>query len=135
MDDMGDHAILTKKDQKEIKVVAWFSTKMLLWLVLGAIGIIVLITTGEKLIMPWWNALETRGTEHSYPAVSAKKELLLKLAQDYTKLDTLRVTAKADPELALTYRAQQRAIVDRMKLEAATLPVGEVPMEVRGMVY
>ena len=132
---MSDYPILSKEDQKEIKAVSWFSAKMLLWLVFGVIVVSALVTTGEKLIMPWWNSLETRGTEHSYSAVSSMMELLLKLSQDYTKLDTLRVAAKADPELAASYHAQQRAIVDRMKLEAATLPVGEVPMEVRGMIY
>ena len=116
-------------DDEDPKVI--FS-KMLVW---GFIffGVLLGVITIIYLISPWWRSLDAKATEHGYVAVSSKKELLLKLNQDWMKLDSQRIEAsRSDPELAKTYAAQQAAIVDRIKIEAKTLPPEEVPPEVKG---
>lgn len=120
----------------DIELVAWGGGRILVfWIMAGSLAL-ALVISGYYWIYPWWQDMQTRGTEHGYAAVSSKKELLLKLHQDWNKLETQRVMAsRNDPELAKTYAAQQMSIVNRMKIEAATLPASEVPSEVQSLLH
>lgn len=127
-------------NKKELKGDVDFANRLVLrtviiWAVF-IFSLMIFFTFIYHGLSPLWRSLETRGTEAGYAAVSSKKELLLKLHQDWTKLETQRVAAsKNDPELAQTYAAQQVAVVNRMRIEAATLPGGQVPPEVQGLIH
>lgn len=75
----------------------------------------------------------TKGIQHSYEYVETKQELLLKLVSDYEKLDTeistLRSDSKNDP-IVEGKKGQQKAIVDRIKLEKERLQTNQVPPKV-----
>lgn len=85
-------------------------------LIIGGLGL--LFTTINYAILPWWNDLQTKGTEHSYTYVQTKKELLYKLMMNYEQLGP-------DQE------GQKKAIVNRMRIEASDMPESEIPSEVK----
>ncbi len=122
--------------KKDIELFNLIGLKTVIRWVAVLFGLTLVLTIVYHGVSPTWRSLETKGTESGYAAVSSKKKLMLKLQQDWTKLESQRVAAsRADPELAQTYAAQQTAIVNRMKIEAATLPRGEVPSEVQGLLH
>lgn len=108
----------TKNEFREENRAMWFGIGWIIKgiLIIGGLGL--LFTTLNYAILPWWNDLQTKGTEHSYTYVQTKKELLYKLMMDYEKLS---------PE----QEGQKKAIVNRMRIEASDMPESEVPSEVR----
>jgi hypothetical protein len=76
--------------------------------------------------------MEAKSNENSYVYTQSKKELLLKLNSDYKKLEVQKLQAQSSgqQEMVRAYQAQQISIIDRMKLEAASLPSNEIPSEV-----
>ena len=103
------------------------------------------LVTFFKLVNPLWVKMDAKSediavesdlkrSQNSFVTISARKELLLKLAQDFDKLETLRIQAKSDPDLASSYKSQQISIINRMRLEASNLSESEVPAEVRHLI-
>jgi hypothetical protein len=89
-----------------------------------------IVATAVRYVTPQWNSIETRGTERGYTYVSSKRELLLKLYQDWSNLETQKTASRSDSQLVAAYIAQQIAVVARMKSEAALILPVEVPIEV-----
>lgn len=104
-------------------------TIKLCFIIAIVIGVII---TGYCAMVPLWNDMQTIGTEHSYTFVQTKRELLLKLNSDYMKLEVQRNQMIVANQLSMipAIESQQKAIVDRMKIEAASLPSHEIPREV-----
>ena len=100
--------------------------------VLLVVGLIFGIHTMYLSAQPGWNDMDAKGREHSYQVVKTERELLLKLASDYEKLEAQRIAARSagDSESERTAVSQQRAIVDRMKIEASQLPPDQIPPSV-----
>lgn len=97
---------------------------------------VAIIVSGYYLISPAWNHMEAKSNEHSYVFIQSKKELLLKLNLDYKKLDVQIAQAEVDgqQQFVKNYKSQQMAIIDRMKLESASLPASEVPIEIVNLI-
>lgn len=116
-----------RQDEKEIRGLA---TRNILWFA----GVVFLIgtvaTTVNYAITPLWGDLETKGLQHSYTYVSTKQELLVKLVQDYRKLETQQALNKENPDVVAALEGQKKATVDRIRSEATSLPKHDVPVEV-----
>jgi hypothetical protein len=116
--------------QKEKEATGFFTrTAIKAFVVIG--GLVFVGTVISKAVTPELNDLETKGTEHSYTFVQTKKELLTKLVSDYRKLETQQVLNKSDADVTSALEGQKKSIVDRIRLEASSLPRGEVPAEVQ----
>lgn len=97
--------------------------------------IVITTTIYYKYCAPYWENLQTANIQQSHVVVTAKRELLIKLKADFDKLETQKVEHRSDLELIDVYTAQQKSIVARMRLEAATMQTADVPVELRNIVF
>jgi len=88
------------------------------WLLLMTL----LVATGLffAVIRPYFLSLEAQQNRASQQYVETVESNLYKMAADYEQLDT-EAQATSDTTVAAGKRAQQRAIVDRMRLECSKL--------------
>lgn len=91
------------------------------------IGAIVVKTS------PWFEDKEREGIEHSRAFVASKKELILKLVNDYDALNTSIEAQRDNLSFVEAAERQKKAIVARVKLESESLPEGEVPPAARSL--
>ena len=116
--------------------IAKGGARILVTYIFAVAAAVFIVASAVHLATPMWNSWEARGTELGYAAVSSKRELLIKLNQDWTELEAKRVlSSRTDPQMVGIYASQQIAIVNRMKLEAASLPASEVPSEVQQLLH
>jgi hypothetical protein len=97
--------------------------------------IVILLIIGTMTLVykctPWWNDMETKGTERSYTFVQTKKEFLVKLAADYDALNVSIEQHRSEPSFVDAAERQKKSILTRMRLEAESLPEGEIPRSVQ----
>ena len=93
-------------------------------------SMIVLGVTLNRSLESTWNDMSTKSTQHSYTYVQTKKELLIRLIQDYRKLETQQSLHKDEMDVVSLLESQKKATLDRIKMESSTLSKDELPVEV-----
>lgn len=105
-------------DQVESKLLKYVAGTILLGFV---------VTTAGYLAQPFWNDLNTRGTEHSYTFVSSQKDQITKGCEDYRRLEARQAESAGNEELVSALEGQKSATVDRINSLSASIPHREVP--------
>ncbi len=75
---------------------------------------------------PYLNDMYTRTIRHSYEYTNTKQEVLLKLVADYDQL-SVDIASIDSQDIKDAKRAQQSAIVKRLKQEVKMLDSNQVP--------
>ena len=103
------------------------------WFLFGLLALaLVIAVIGTELTYcnPRWRDADTRATEKSYTFVQSKKELLIRLVQDIRKTEMLQVTNADNQEVVRAMKAQRKALIDRVRSEAASIAKDQIPSEV-----
>lgn len=117
------------EEKRELREAEGFARGVIIRIVLVFATLGLVLTTVNYLVTPLWGDLQTRGTEHSYTFVQTKRELLVKLVQDYRKAEAEQALHAGEPTVVVALEAQKKSIRDRIRSEASAIPSREIPGE------
>lgn len=118
-------------ERDEIAAATNFGIAQGVKIVSVVIALAIVVAVFFAWLRPKVNDLDTKGVEHSYTYVQTKKELLVKLVQDYERLNSEEALHKTEPDVVAALEAQKKATADRIRSEASSLSPDEVPIEAR----
>lgn len=93
-----------------------------IWLVFLTLIVIALLTFGglfiQKVAYPWWLSIQRQSVENSKSFTDANNNMLETYKLEYSRLD---VKISESPDSASVYKAQQKAILEKMCVEISTM--------------
>lgn len=93
-----------------------------IWLVFLTLVVIALLTFGglfiQKVAYPWWLSTQRQSVENSKSFTDANNNMLETYKLEYSRLD---VKISESPDDASVYKAQQKAILEKMCVEISTM--------------
>jgi exoribonuclease II len=105
----------------EMKEEAKGVFQLLFWTLIIIVVLTVAITALNGTLYPWWLSLQRNAVENSDSFVDSNNNMLQQYILEHSRLDTKIAEAKGDETLIPAYKAQQKAIVERMCREIATM--------------
>lgn len=107
---------------QDLKEIIKWSVLLLIAVAILAVGISALNGT----LYPWWLSIQRKAVEQSKSFTDANNNMLETYMLEHSRLDTKIVEAQGDESLASAYRAQQKAIVEKMCRQISTMAKGTV---------
>lgn len=107
----------------------FFGLSAAVWLFIVVLSILTALIS--LVLWPAYIKFQTEAVHNSQGYVESKQRLLLDLREDYLELEASIAEATDNPDLKRALEAQQEAIIDQMRREAAVLDDPDVPPEVR----
>lgn len=107
---------------QDLKEIIKWSVLLLVAISVLAVGISALNGT----LYPWWLSIQRKAVEQSKSFTDANNNMLETYMLEHSRLDTKIVEAQGDESLASAYRAQQKAIVEKMCRQISTMAKGTV---------
>lgn len=107
----------------------WLSDRFVeigfLWLVVLGVVALAIIAFGSMLIQekiyPWWLSVQRESVEESKSFTDSNNNMLQTYILEHSRLDTKVIEAGDDQGLVVAYKAQQRAIVEKMCRQISTM--------------
>lgn len=107
------------KDLKEVLKVS-----LLALLVIAILTIGVTALNGQ--LYPWWLSIQRKSVEQSKSFTDSNNNMLESYMLEYSRLDTKIAEAQGDETIIGAYKAQQKAIVEKMCRQISTMAQGTV---------
>lgn len=99
------------------------------WSLLALIVIFILtigITALNGTLYPWWLSIQRKSVEQSKSFTDGNNNMLESYMLEYSRLDTKIAEAQGDETIIGAYKAQQKAIVEKMCRQISTMAQGTV---------
>ncbi len=107
---------------QELKEAVKFSLIALVVIAILALGITAL--NGQ--LYPWWLSIQRKSVEQSKSFTDSNNNMLESYMLEYSRLDTKIAEAQGDENIIGAYKAQQKAIVEKMCRQISTMAQGTV---------
>ena len=103
------------------------------WCLLALVAIAILVVGIGGITMavngtlyPWWLSIQRKSVEQSKSFTDANNNMLESYKLEYIRLDTKIAEANGNEVIIQAYKAQQKAIVEKMCREISTMAQGTV---------
>lgn len=106
----------------DLKEVVKWSLLLLVALFILTIG----ITAMNGTLYPWWLSIQRKSVEQSKSFTDANNNMLEAYVLEYSRLDTKIAEAQGNDSIIQAYKAQQKAIVEKMCRQISTMAQGTV---------
>ena len=103
-------------------------------LIILALIIITAVIFGGVYLSRYYYSMERTAIKKSLPYKEGKTAQLVNLAEEYRRLDVQIAKAKDNAELKTALKAQQSALVTKMKVVKEQMNDEDIPADVRGIV-
>jgi len=107
------------QDFKEVLKVTFLALLVIAILTVG-------ITALNGQLYPWWLSIQRKSVEQSKSFTDGNNNMLESYMLEYSRLDTKIAEAQGDEAIIGAYRAQQKAIVEKMCRQTSTMAQGTV---------
>ena len=107
---------------QDFKDTVKFSVLALIAIAILALGITAL--NGQ--LYPWWLSIQRKSVEQSKSFTDGNNNMLESYMLEYSRLDTKIAEAQGDETIIGAYKAQQKAIVEKMCRQISTMAQGTV---------
>lgn len=107
---------------QDFKDTVKFSVLALIAIAILALGITAL--NGQ--LYPWWLSIQRKSVEQSKSFTDGNNNMLESYMLEYSRLDTKIAEAQGDETIIGAYKAQQKAIVEKMCRQVSTMAQGTV---------
>lgn len=107
---------------QDFKDTVKFSVLALIAIAILALGITAL--NGQ--LYPWWLSIQRKSVEQSKSFTDSNNNMLESYMLEYSRLDTKIAEAQGDEAIIGAYKAQQKAIVEKMCRQISTMAQGTV---------
>ena len=107
---------------QDFKDTVKFSVLALIAIAILALGITAL--NGQ--LYPWWLSIQRKSVEQSKSFTDGNNNMLESYMLEYSRLDTKVAEAQGDETIIGAYKAQQKAIVEKMCRQISTMAQGTV---------
>lgn len=95
-----------------------------------ALLVIAILTAGitamNGQLYPWWLSIQRKSVEQSKSFTDGNNNMLESYMLEYSRLETRVAEAQGDENLITAYRAQEKAIVEKMCRQISTMAQGTV---------
>jgi hypothetical protein len=95
-----------------------------------ALLVIAILTVGitalNGQLYPWWLSIQRKSVEQSKSFTDGNNNMLESYMLEYSRLDTKIAEAQSDEAIIGAYKAQQKAIVEKMCRQTSTMAQGTV---------
>lgn len=102
---------------QDLKEIIKWSVLFLIAVAILAVGISALNGT----LYPWWLSIQRKAVEQSKSFTDANNNMLETYILEHSRLDTKIVEAGEDANTISAYKAQQKAIVEKMCRQISTM--------------
>ena len=102
---------------QDFKDTVKFSVLALIAIAILALGITAL--NGQ--LYPWWLSIQRKSVEQSKSFTDGNNNMLESYMLEYSRLDTKIAEAQGDETIIGAYKAQQKAIVEKMCRQISTM--------------
>lgn len=107
---------------QDLKEAVKFSLIALVVIAILTLGITAL--NGQ--LYPWWLSIQRKSVEQSKSFTDGNNNMLESYMLEYSRLDTKIAEAQGDETIIGAYKAQQKAIVEKMCRQISTMAQGTV---------
>lgn len=107
------------QDLKEVLKVTFLALLVIAILTVG-------ITALNGQLYPWWLSIQRKSVEQSKSFTDGNNNMLESYVLEVSRLDTKIAEAQGDEAIIGAYKAQQKAIVEKMCRQISTMAQGTV---------
>lgn len=107
---------------QDLKEAVKFSLIALVVILILTLG----ITAMNGQLYPWWLSIQRKSVEQSKSFTDSNNNMLESYMLEYSRLDAKIAEAQGDETIIGAYKAQQKAIVEKMCRQISTMAQGTV---------